>query len=356
MNKYVIPLAAALLSVLFVCSCSAPYTKYQTVYTDYFDVNTIIIAYAQSQRVFDKSSQAICEVIENDGKYFDIYNDYEGINNLKTVNDNAGIAPVSVDAPILDLLEFSFEAYELTGGTVNISMGPVLSLWHEYRTQGNLDMESAVLPPLEALRALAENTDIRNVIIDREAGTVFLAQSGMSLDVGALAKGFTAQRALEAAKKTGLESVLINMGGNIVSYGKPMDGRDRWAIGIHNPWLENGVRGLLDTVYANNLSAVSSGDYQRFYTVGGQKYHHIIDPETLMPARRYTHVTVLHADSGMADALSTAVFILPQQEGRTLLEQNKAEGMWLYPDGRIEATQGYTSISQKLGDYTAVDP
>jgi thiamine biosynthesis lipoprotein len=134
-----------------------------------------------------------------------------------------------------------------------------------------------------------------------------------------------------------------------------MDGRERWAIGIQDPKLENGARGILDTVYANDISLVSSGDYQRFYTVSGVRYNHIIDPKTLMPATRFSHVTVLHQDSGVADALSTALFLLPVEAGRGLLEENGAQGMWIGHNGVIEATDGFKAVSEMLGGYSAND-
>ncbi len=353
MKKFLLMIVVSFL--LFLSSCSSEYQKFQTTFMGTFDIITNFTAFAQSKTKFDKAAQAVSDLIEHDSKLFDIYNSYDGINNIKTINDNAGIEPVSVDPVILDMLEFSVEVFNITGGAVNVTMGPVLKMWHDYRTQGNENPAYAQLPPYDELSALAENTDINNLVIDRQAGTVFLTKSGMSIDVGAVAKGFTAQRALEVAKKAGLESILINMGGNVVSYGKPMDGRDRWAIGIQDPILNGEAKGILDTVYANSIAVVSSGDYQRFYTVDGEKYNHIIDPITLMPAKRFTHVSVLHPNSGMADALSTAMFILTQDEGKALLEQNGGEGLWVNLDGSIEYTEGFAAISQKFGGYSAKD-
>ncbi len=341
--------------MVLLSACSGRYQKFQANYTGSFDINTNIIAFARSKAEFDRVSQAVSEQIEKDNRLFDIYNGYDGTNNMKTINDNAGVAPVAVDTAILDLLEFSVQAYNITGGTVNVAMGPVLHVWHDYRTWGNADKETATLPPIDELRRLAGNTDIGNLVIDRQAGTVFLTQPGMSLDVGAVAKGFTAQRALDVARNAGIKSILINMGGNVVTYGKPLDGRDRWAIGIQNPSTVSDNRDLLDIVYKNDIAIVSSGDYQRFYTVDGQNYNHIIDPHTLMPAKRFSHVTVLHPDSGMADLLSTAIFILPQEDGRALLEQNGAEGLWVNLDGSIEYTDGFAAVSQKFGGYSAKD-
>lgn len=348
-------LTAIVLSLLMLCACGTGWEKYTAYYTGSFDVTVSLIAFSRSEAVFNEAAQAVFEVIERDGKLFDIYNSYEGMNNLKTINDSAGTVPVAADEEIIELLTLAARAHEMTKGLVNAAMGPVLRVWHEYRERGLADEASASLPPMSLLREKSQMTDINDVIVDRQAGTVFLKKPGMSLDVGALAKGFTAQRAMLAAKEAGLESFLLNMGGNVVSCGRPMDGRSRWAVGVQNPDGENEGQTLADTVYVNDRALVSSGDYQRYYTVDGVRYNHIIDPRTLMPAVRFAHVTVMHQDSGMADALSTALFLLPLEEGRALLEEAGAEGIWIGLDGSVSATDGYAAVSQKLGGESAWD-
>lgn len=338
-----------ILPLFLLGGCEEQWKKYSRDYSGSFDITASLIAFSPRKDSFEYAADAVGDVIERDGRLFDIYNSYDGLNNIKTINDNAGIEPVAVDGAIIELLVFAVSAYEITDGTVNAAMGSVLGVWHDYRERGHADEESASLPPLDLLREKSRHTDISGLIIDRQAGTVFLQDPNMSLDVGAIAKGFTAQRAMRAAKEAGLESFLINMGGNVVSCGKPMDGRERWSVGIQDPNRQSGGKDILDTVYVNDTAIVSSGDYQRFYTVNGVRYHHIIDPRTLMPADRFTHVTVLHSDSGMADMLSTALFLLSVQDGRDLLEETGAEAMWVGKDGSIETTEGFAAVSQKLG-------
>lgn len=337
------------LCLLLLPGCTPRYTKYQMQFEGYFDVPCTFTGYARSQEEFDKGAQAVKQLVEKYGMLYDIYNSYEGMNNLKTVNDNAGIAPVPVDPAILDLLEFSLEAYGRTQGKINIAMGPVLRLWHDYRTQGNQDPAAAQLPPFAQLQAQAQNTSIEDLVLDRQAGTVFLTKPGMSLDVGALAKGYTAQKATQVATEAGLDSFLLNMGGNVVTKGSPRDGRENWAIGIQNPDAAKDGTGILDTVYIRDLAVVSSGDYQRYYLVDGQRYHHIIDPNTLMPAQLYSHVSVLHPDSARADMLSTALFLCTEEEGRQLLKENQGEAMWVRLDGSVQTTPGYEAVSANAG-------
>jgi thiamine biosynthesis lipoprotein len=143
----------------------------------------------------------------------------------------------------------------------------------------------------------------------------------------------------------------------MVSIGTPMDNvRDRWGVGIQDPSKDvNGNTNVIDTVYVNDNCVVTSGDYQRYYMVGGKKYHHIIDPNTLMPSTLYSSVSIVCPDSGMAYALSTALFILPEDEGRKILAANGADALWIYKDGSMTYTDGYKAISKTFGNYSAVD-
>ena len=320
--------------------------KYSADFFDVFDTYTTVVGYAGSQEEFDSYVELIHGEMLRLHRLYDIYSDYPGITNLKTVNDSAGLAPVAVDAAIIDLLELAERAYEETGGAVNVAMGPVLRVWHEYREAGLADPEGARLPDMAELRAAAEHMAIENLIVDREAGTVLLREAGMSLDVGALAKGYAAQLAADRAREAGFTSFVLSAGGNVCAVGTPADGRDSWSVGIQSP---DSAQDLLDTVYISDMSVVSSGDYQRYYTVEEVDYHHIIDPETLLPARRARAVTVLHPDSGQADLLSTAAYILPLEEAMALVEAHSAEGIWLLPDGSMRATEGYRAVSQMFG-------
>jgi thiamine biosynthesis lipoprotein len=320
-----------------------------------FDTMVNVTVYAQSEQEFDFYYDRIKTRFEELHRLFDIYNDYEGINNIKTINDNAGIKPVEVDSQIIDLILFAREWHDRTGGKANIAMGAVLKIWHDYREQGLYDPLKAKLPPMEKLLEADKHTDINNVIVDKEKGTVYLPDEIMSLDVGAAAKGFATEIVAQEVMAEGLMSGIINAGGNIRVIGKPLDGiRGRWGIGIQNPEKfivsENGDN-LLDTLFVSNASVVSSGDYQRYYIVEDELIHHLIDPDTLMPGGHNKAVTVVTEDSGLADILSTAVFLMPYDKGFAFVESlDGVEAVWVMPDGRVEATDG---MEKMLGSYGA---
>lgn len=325
-----------ILSLLFT-GCALPEREkqqHQATFLDLFDTVTTISGMSSSEENFRQHVGQIHDVLLRYHQLFDIYNDYPGLNNLKTVNDHAGIEPVQVDGEIIRLLLDCRRYDELTGHTVNVAMGSVLALWHEARAAGLDDPAHAALPEEEALKNAAAHTDWAAVEIDEEAGTVYLADPALRLDVGAVAKGWAAQRAAEATPA----GFLISVGGNVCATGPKDESGAPWVVGITDP---DGGSDYLHTLYNRDSAIVTSGDYQRYYVVDGETYHHIIDPETLYPARRYRSVTVICSDSGLADALSTALFILPQTEGEALAGRCGAEAMWVDAEGNRFYTPGF---------------
>ena len=333
--KRLVCLVTVLVLLLSGCSGLPGRNKqYSKTYLNLFDTVTTVVGYAESEAAFDAAAQQIHDELQTYHRLFDIYNDYEGLNNLKTVNDQAGIAPVSVDGQLIALLKDCKSYYELTGGRVNIAMGGVLQLWHEARTSGLEDPEHAALPDKQALLAAGEHVDPDAVVIDETAGTVYISDPLVQLDVGAVAKGWAAQRVAEAAP----QGLLISVGGNVCATGPKDEDGTPWTVAVQDP--DDGS-GYLHTVQVSGGSVVTSGDYQRAYTVDGELYHHIIDPDTLYPSRYWRSVTILCADSGLADALSTALFLLPREAGQALLERCEAEAMWLDRDGQLYYSPGF---------------
>jgi len=332
--------------------------KYSDSFLDTFDTVTVVVAYSQNEREFDTHFQRIHQRFQELHRLYDIYREYPGINNIKTINDHAGVRPVKVDDEVIDLILFAKEWYHRTHGKTNIAMGAVLSIWHEYREAGRNDPNLAKLPPMEKLQAALEHTDIDQVIVDKSNSTVYLADSEMSLDVGAIAKGYATELVAKEMAAQGLRSAMISAGGNIRALGKPLDGvRERWGVGIQDPRASIfSDDGLLDVVFINDASVVSSGDYQRYYLVDGKPFHHLIDPVTLMPADYYRSVSVVAPDSGVADFLSTELFLLPFAKSKALADSlDGVEVLWVMPDGQVEATSGMRRIMRSQG-ASGADP
>lgn len=330
-----------LLACALLCGCAAAGNEterktYEATFLTLFDTVTVIKGAADSKEAFTEIAYAIRDELQVYHQLFDIYNDYEGITNLKTVNDMAGQAPVKVDRRIIELLLDCRVYYELTGGMVNVAMGSVLKLWHNARNAGINDPVNARLPDMDQLTEASLYADIEAIMIDEEASTVYIADPKVQLDVGAVAKGWSAQRVAENAP----EGLLISVGGNVCATGPKDEKGTPWVVGVQNPAGDN----YLHTIYVTQESVVTSGDYQRCYVVDGNLYHHIIDPTTLLPGTYWRSVTIVCADSGLADALSTALFLLPLEEGKLLAEKSGAEAMWVDADGSQYYTEGFQAL------------
>ena len=340
MKKRILPLVLALGILLSGCAGLAEHpvmTRYTATFLTLFDTVTTIVGYAESEDAFRDTTQAIHDELLEYHQLFDIYNDYEGLNNLKTVNDAAGEGPVAVDSRIIELLTDCREYHDRTGGRVNVAMGSVLRLWHNARSSSINDPANAFLPDEEALEEAAKHTSWDTILIDEAAGTVFITDPDQLLDVGAVAKGWSVQRAAENAPA----GLLISVGGNVCATGPKDDTGTPWVVGIQDP---GDAESYLHTIYVDGGSVVTSGDYQRCFAVDGQLYHHIIDPDTLYPSAYWRSVTIVCPDSGLADALSTALFLLPQAEGQALLDEFHAMAMWVAADGTITCSPGFEDI------------
>lgn len=340
MKRIIAVCMAAITMVTFSgCSMKPQKQRFQAEFMTLFDTVTQIVGYAETEKKFGEQVQVVYDTLEEYHQLYDIYNDYEGINNIKTINDNAGIAPVEVDEKLIDLLLLGKEIYAETDGKINIAFGSVLSIWHNYREDGINDVENAKLPPEDELTEAAKHVDIDKVIIDEAASTVYLEDKEMSLDVGSIGKGYAVEQAAKAAIEAGADSMLMSVGGNIRAIGVK-EGGDRWKVGVQNPFDVNGD--FVKKVYVEDISLVTSGDYQRYYEVDGKKYHHIIDPDTLFPADHFTAVSILCEDSGKADALSTSVYNMSYEEGLSFIEGlENVEAMWILPDESIKYSSGF---------------
>ncbi len=308
--------------------------KYSAVYLDVFDTVTTITGYAETREAFDARAEEIYQELLRYHKLYDIYHEYEGMVNLCTINARAG--ETTEAAPeILALLSLAKEAYDFSGGKVDVTIGALLKVWRSCRDAGLENPESAALPSREELESAAAHRGFDRLILDEEKGTVTLTDPEMQLDVGALGKGYALQQT--ASKLEG--SWLISVGGNVFATGPKKDGSP-WIVGVQNPDGE----GVLHCLKLNRGAVVSSGDYVRYYTVDGKRYHHIIDPDTLYPGDLWQAVTVVCGDSGLADALSTTLFLLGKEEGDALLEGTGTEAFRMTPEGECLYTDGYRDL------------
>lgn len=330
--KKIISVILCLATLLACTACSGGLNKkqrYTSSFLDLFDTASTVIAYDTSQADFDKHLKLFHNKLEEYDRLFDIYNSYDNLTNLNTLNKTAKDGPVKVDERIIDLLLYSKEAYDLSGGQTNICFGSVLKLWHNCREAAINNPEKAALPDIDDLKAASRHTDINSLIINSEEGTVYYADPELQLDVGAIAKGYAVEKACRWASEELWSSGAISIGGNVYTFGyKNDDGKTLWNIGIENP--DTSADDYLLYVKLTDVSVVTSGDYQRYYTVDGKKYCHIININTLMPSEYVASVSVICKNSALGDALSTSLFNMPVDKGLELVEGlDGVEAVWV---------------------------
>jgi len=301
-------------------------------YFDFFDTVSYIYSYkGDSEEEFLENADEVYYTLLRYHHLFDIYHEYEGINNLCTINSNPGVA-VEVDDEIIEFLDYARQMCSLTGGRMDVMMGSVLSLWHDarYSTEG-------YLPLLEDLEDAALYTGFDYLEIDREKKTVKLLSERASLDVGALGKGYATEKAAQVLEEKGAESYVLNIGGNIRIIGSKRDGSG-WRTGVKDP--KNPDSAFVVVLSLKDTSCVTSGSYERYFTLDGVRYSHIIDPETLYPAAYFDSVTVVTKNSALADALSTALYCMPYEEGLELASSLSVDVVWVFTDGTVRYTDG----------------
>ena len=338
--------AVLMLSALMAGCASAP-VKVEPkgmVYFNYFDTVSYVYCYINdSAEQFESCSADVAVILEEYHQLFDIYNEYTGINNLCTLNKNAGGEALKVDEKLIDFLLYARELHNRTDGHMNVMMGSVLRLWHDCREAAAEDRENASVPDIKALEDAAKHTSIELLEIDEENCTVRISDPHASIDVGALGKGYAIERAADFLRAEGKLGYVLNVGGNIRIIGTKPDGSG-WVTGIKNP---KDPSTIAVNITIADTSCVTSGSYERFFIADGKKYHHIIDPDTLFPAEYFDSVTVITPDSGVADCLSTALFCMSYEEGLKLLESFGAEALWILPDGEKLYSPGMEQLVNK---------
>jgi len=315
--------------------CESQVQVFEKTYFEYFDTVSSVYSYAgDSEESFEAICREIESLFEKYHRLFDIYNEYEGINNLYTLNESAGGEEIVLDRELIDFLICAKALYISTNGEMNVMMGSVLSLWHDCRENAG---DNAKIPTKAALDEAALHTSIDLLEIDSERGTARITDPEASIDVGALGKGYAAERVALCLEEKGISSYVLDVGGNLRIVGEKPEGGG-WITGIKDPHNRDEFAERLTLA---DTSCVTSGDYERYFEVNGIRYHHIIDKDTLYPAEHFSSVTVICRDSALADALSTALFCMSYEEGCSLVSRlDGVEVIWITKAGEKYTTGG----------------
>ncbi|PIJ48470.1 thiamine biosynthesis protein ApbE [Erwinia sp. OLTSP20] len=263
---------------------------------------------------------------------------------IMAINQAAGRAAVSVSRPVYQLIKLAHQVSLTPGGCFNFAIGPLVKCW-KIGFQGNS------VPAAHEIARLLRLTDPRDIELDDAAQSVFLRQPGMEIDLGAIAKGWIADRVQEYLRQQGVAEALINLGGNVQTLGVPATtGHAHWCVGLQTPFA--GRDALLGTIGVREMSVVTSGVYERFFTFDGRDYHHILDPLTGYPLdNELLSVTVISRHSVDGDIFTTLLYGLGSTQGCQLLQA--------YPDiDAIFVTRDQRIIcsSQRLFNFVLTDP
>jgi FAD:protein FMN transferase len=309
MNRQVIVFTAILLCALTIAGCiSVGHAPPVMVKRAQMHMGTLvtITAWAASEA---EAQQAVTAGFLEIHRLEEILSTWIPASDLSRVNTAAGREPARVAPEALLLIKRSLEMAVLTEGGFNIAVGPAVEAWSV--------TERTHIPTAAELAGLKPLVDLGQIRLDEQAGTVFLARPGMRIDVGGIGKGFAADRATAVMQKAGATAGVVALSGDIKTFGRMPVG-ERFRFGIQHPRKEGAVLASLEL---ENEAISTAGDYERYFERDGVRYHHILDPQTLQPARQCRSVTVVAAEGTVADGLDTGIFVMGPERGMALVEQ-----------------------------------
>jgi len=255
---------------------------------------------------------------------------------LSRVNTSAGVRPVSVSLDTMTVVQSAIQVAEMTHDGFNIAIGPAVDVWNV--------IEGWRVPTESELEALRPLVNLHSVHADTREQTIFLEKTGMRIDVGGIGKGYAADRAVMAMKKAGALAGVVALSGDIKTFGQLPGGR-KFPVGIQHPRKEGEVLAFIDL---EDEAISTAGDYERFFERDGVRYHHILDPHTLHPARRCQSVTVIAREGIWADGLDTGIFVMGAELGMRLVETlPDVEALIVDHEGSVHVSSGLRNRIRK---------
>jgi len=250
---------------------------------------------------------------------------------ISAVNREAGARPVAVGPELLEVVTRSLELREQTGGAFDITFAGCGRLW---------SFREPRVPDDEEIARCLERVG-REIVLDRDRSTIFLPEAEMRIGIAAIGKGYGVDRAVEVLESRGVRNYIVDGGGDIRLSGRKGD--RPWSVGIAHPRSPGRLYGALEL---DRGAVVTSGDYQKYFTREGVRYHHILDPRTGRPARKSVAVTVIAPDATRADALATGLFVMGPEDGLALVESLPGvEALFFAPDLGLHRSSGFPDVS-----------
>jgi FAD:protein FMN transferase len=250
-----------------------------------------------------------------------LISDWIPTSQISTVNKNAGIAPIKVDNEVFELVERAVRISKLTSGAFDISYASMDRIW-------KFDGSMKEMPTAEAIKNSVAKVGYQNIILNKNESSIFLKNEGMKLGLGGIGQGYIADKIKALLQENGCSSGLVNVSGDINTWGKQPNGMP-WTVGIINPMNKNKV---FATFPLDDSAVETSGSYEKYVTFNGKRYSHIIDPRTGYPASGIISVSVFAKQTELADALATGIFVLGIEVGLDLVNQLNGIGCIIVDD------------------------
>lgn len=246
------------------------------------------------------------------------------------INKNAGIQPVKVSPELFSLIERAIKISEITDGAFDITYASMDNIW---KFDGSMDS----MPSEEEIQKSIAKIGYTKIILNPDDQTVFLSEPGMRIGFGAIGKGYAADKAKELLTSKQVKGGIINASGDLTTWGTKVTG-EKWLVGIANPLSKDKVFSWLPVVES---SVATSGNYEKYITLNGKKYSHIIDPRTGYPTTGINSVSVFAKHAELCDALATAVFIMGKDTGIHMINQiDGVEVVVVDSDNKIHKSSG----------------
>lgn len=286
--------------------------------------------------VSEKADQLLAQAENLLHLYNKRFSSNDDTSELSEINHKAGLEPLSVHPDLFELIAIGKEHSCADSSNLNIAIGPLVQSWR-------IGFSDAKEPASKGIQKLLSLTNPHNIILDPDKSSVFLTEKGMKIDLGALAKGYIADKIMTFFIQKGASSAMINLGGNLLVHG-PNPNRDNglWYVGIQHPFKERGNH--LMALPIQNASVVTSGIYERYLTVGDQTFHHILDPQTGYPIETdMASISIIAKSSLDCEIWTSSLFGLPlEKAGQLIQSQPGIEGLIITKDLSIFTSQPFS--------------
>ncbi|SCC17965.1 thiamine biosynthesis lipoprotein [Kosakonia oryzendophytica] len=274
--------------------------------------STVLMGSPVLLKLFSHDEALASRVFSLIKKYEDLFTVNRAQSQVMEINHAAGQQSVVVSRPVYELIKCAKAASMVRDSAFNLAIGPLVKLWR-------IGFKGDSVPGAQDIAARLRITRPQDVVLDDAAHSVFLTQPGMEIDLGAIAKGFIADRVRDYLHQQGVSDGLINLGGNVQTLGNP---QGQWTIGVKKPFAD--ADALVGSIEVANKSVVTSGTYERYFEQDGKRWHHILDPRSGYPLdNELDSVTIISADSLDGDIWTTLIFGLGVEKGCAALRQHE---------------------------------